>query len=377
MGAGPRDALLFCGSGSGSTAAIKRLQEVQRLGLARELARALHERCAYACFDFACSGPYVDIDMRSGEIDGYDAVFLSPHKFIGGPGSPGVLLLSEALYGLKGRPPSTSGGGTVLYVNGYNEEDTLYCEDLEEREDAGTPPILQKVRAALAYRVKDYMGESLIKHRESVMVARAMERLLANPRVRMLGNTRADRLPVVSFLLYPPPPRAGDTCGKHLHCRFVTRLLNDLFGVQARGGCACAGPYGHALLGITRDRAKSIRSAIEKEYEGVKPGWTIVSFSYYSTFEELDFVLNAIEFLATYGHRFLLLYRFKWTTGNWAHMNDGHHDRTMRGSSTSDIKSTYSDYLRTAKQIADGLSDAPEQQRVPDYINRELVDFRI
>ncbi|XP_062203181.1 uncharacterized protein LOC133905432 [Phragmites australis] len=419
MGAGPGDALLFCGAGT--TAAIKRLQEVMgiavpsadlrdrlavqlrteeqwvvfigpyehhsnllswrrslaevveigvdddglvdiaalRRGLrspkyadrpmlgsfsacsnvtgimtdTRELARVLHQHGAFACFDFAASGPYVKIDMKSGEIDGYDAVFLSPHKFVGGPGTPGILVLNKALYRLKSQPPSTCGGGTVAYVNGFKEEDTLYYDDIEEREDAGTPPIIQKIRASLTFWVKEYIGYNTMSLRERVYSEMAMKRLVSNPNVRVLGNVDVERLPIFSFLIYPPKSNLlfdvadepgcdkplNDMRDKRLplHGRFVTRLLNDLFGIQARGGCACAGPYGHTLLNIENKLSLRIRSAILKGYNGLKPGWTRLSFAYYLSKEEFKFILDAIEFVVAYGHRFLPFYKFDWITGDW------------------------------------------------------------
>jgi len=266
--------------------------------------------------------------MKSGEIDGYDAVFLSPHKFVGGPGTPGILVMNKALYRLNSQPPSTCGGGTVAYVNGFNEEDTLYYDDIEEREDAGTPPILQKIRASLAFWVKEYIGYDMMSLREKVYSEMAMKRLVSNPNIRVLGNTDVERLPIFSFLIYPPVANnplsedaaaAGEPGSKRLplHGRFVTRLLNDLFGIQARGGCACAGPYGHTLLNINNDLSLRIRSAILEGYSGLKPGWTRLSFAYYLSKEEFNFILAAIEFIALYGHRFIPLYKFDWITGDW------------------------------------------------------------
>jgi selenocysteine lyase/cysteine desulfurase len=265
-------------------------------------------------------------------MDGYDAVFLSPHKFLGGPGSPGVLLMSDELYRLKHSPPSTSGGGTVVYVNGYSERDTLYCEDVEEREDAGTPAIMQKIRAALAFRVKEHIGNDVIREREASLAAKALERLSANPNILILGDgTTKHRQSIVSFLVYPE----GSKRGKHLHCRFVTILLNDLFGVQARGGCACAGPYSHALLGVGPAQAELIRSTIERGYESVKPGFTRVGFCYYASPEEIDFVLDAVDFVAANGHRFLSLYKFNWRTGDWHHTGIGCDVKEKSGRSLS------------------------------------------
>ncbi|KAK3139516.1 hypothetical protein QOZ80_5AG0384550 [Eleusine coracana subsp. coracana] len=289
----------------------------------RQIARVLHQHGAYACFDFAASGPYVKIDMKSGEIDGYDAVFLSPHKFVGGPGTPGILLMNKGLYKLSSQPPSLCGGGTVAYVNGFSEE----------REDAGTPPIVQKIRTSLAFWVKEYIGYDRMGLHERVYSETAMKRLVSNPNIWVLGNTSVESLPIFSFLIYPPvkdslynivdQPSSDrwleDLRRKQqpLHGRFVTRLFNDLFGIQARGGCACAGPYGHTLLKIENDLSLRLRSAILQGYSGLKPGWTRLSFSYYLSKEEFKFILSAIEFIASYGHRFLSLYKFDWITGNW------------------------------------------------------------
>lgn len=143
----------------------------------------------------------------------------------------------------------------------FSFQDTLYCEDLEEREDAGTPPIVQKIRAALAFAVKSYAGPKLIHHYEKALGERAMARLGANPKIRVLGKNHGDSQPIFSFIVYPS---GGDSEAKHLHCHFTSRLLNDLFGIQARGGCACAGPYGHLLLGVSQEQSLAYRAAIEK-----------------------------------------------------------------------------------------------------------------
>lgn len=200
-------------------------------------------------------------------------------------------------------------------------QDTVYYDDIEDREDAGTPPIVQKVRASLAFWVKEHVGRDAIVLREQVYAEAAMARLLSNPNVEVLGNAGARRLPIFSFLVYPGGGGGGVNEDKQhlpLHGRFVAKLLNDLFGIQARGGCACAGPYGHALLGVGEDLSLRIRDAIIRGYHGVKPGWTRVSFAYYLSRDEFRFVLAAIDFVAAHGHRFLPLYSFDWATGNWA-----------------------------------------------------------
>lgn len=385
----------------------------------RTLARVLHEHGAFACFDFAASGPYVQIDLQSGELEGYDAIFLSPHKFVGGPGTSGILLMSKTLYQLRSSAPSTCGGGTVSYVNGFDEKDTLYYENIEDREDAGTPPIVQKIRAALAFWLKEYMGNHLIETQENTFADRALQRLLPNPNIQILGNSSVKRQPILSFLIYttsldqkkesldknPNMWRERKTKkDKPLHGRFVTRLLNDLFGIQARGGCACAGPYGHILLNVDVEESLAFRTAIQKGYNGIKPGWTRLNFIYYMSVTEVEFILEALEFLASYGQRFLPLYHFNWKTGDWTfrenilknvrglefssmqHIRGGIDDinttpnkekESDAKSSSTSIEHKYTTYLETANNIARCLPKSPPQRRIPKKIDPNLVTFRI
>ncbi|XP_010245844.1 PREDICTED: uncharacterized protein LOC104589279 [Nelumbo nucifera] len=378
----------------------------------RGIARLLHQHGAFACFDFAASGPYVEIDMRSGELDGYDALFLSPHKFLGGPGTPGILLMSTALYQLRFSPPSTCGGGTVSFVNSFSERDTLYYEDIEEREDAGTPPIIQKIRAALAFWVKEYIGYSVIDEQEHVFVNAVLRRLLPNPNIWVLGNTSVKRLSIISFLMYTTTNsssseegedgrrvrdrglnmwrESGNKRDKPLHGPFVAKLLNDLFGIQSRGGCACAGPYGHLLLDANESLSLAFRSAIQKGYAGVKPGWTRVSFPYYMSIEEFEFILAAMEFVALYGQRFLPLYHFNWKTGNWTFKKKAFMDiqtgeereldfsrLSLANRMATGVVNKYASYLETAKHIANSLPKFPRPRKVPKDIDPGLVHFRV
>ncbi|XP_021899936.1 uncharacterized protein LOC110816177 [Carica papaya] len=402
----------------------------------RKIARLFHQYGGLACFDFAASGPYVEIDMRSGEADGYDAIFLSPHKFLGGPGSPGILLMSKALYQLKSSPPSTCGGGSVNYVNGFSEKDTLYLEDIEERENSGTPQIIQMVRVALAFWVKEYIGYELIEKQENIYIHRALKRLLPNHNIWILGNTSAKRQAILSFMIYSTTnsssheekkhsdnvddartkkvvglymwEEAGNKRDKPLNGPFVARLLNDLFGIQARGGCACAGPYGHRLFGIDETQAQAFRSAIQKGYSAVKPGWTRVSFPYYMSNEEFEFILAALEFIATYGQRFLPLYHFNLTTGDWTFKHETFQDilgkeknceigwfplaaaanafslehgrfeeHNIDDKHQQGMISKYASYLENAKQIAGLLPKFPPQRRLQGDIDLNLLPFRV
>ncbi|GJS24894.1 pyridoxal phosphate-dependent transferase [Tanacetum coccineum] len=396
----------------------------------RSLSRLLHQFGAFVCFDFATSGPYVDIDMRSTAVDGYDAITLSPHKFLGGPGSPGILLMNKALYQLKYSPPSTCGGGTVDYVNSFDEKDTLYVSDIEEREHAGTPQIIQRVKAALAFQVKEYVGYKIISEKEHEYIDRALERLLKNQNIRVLGNTKVERQAILSFLVYTitSSPNVEHVNGKAdgimhlsseiskkrdkpLNGNFVAKLLNDLFGIQARGGCACAGPYGHHLIGIDKPLSKEIRSAIEMGYIGVKSGWTRVSFPYYMSNEEFEFILSAIEFIAIYGQRFLPFYHFNWNTGSWKFNIDVIKETFLKENNcklctsfannalkvvlqdkiknlgTPEIiecktkddtrLSEYTYYMETAKHIGDMLPKFPSRGSVPNNINPNNIWFRV
>ncbi len=233
-----------------------------------EVARLLHRHGAYACFDYAASGPYAEIDMNpprdaGGDDPSIDAVFLSPHKFLGGPGSSGVLVFNERLYP-RDLPPSVAGGGTVDYVSPLDQD---FIADIEEREKAGTPGVLQTLKAALALDLKRCIGAGRIEAREHELVARALGRWGAHPRIEVLGNPDpARRIGIVSFNLLDPR-------GRYLHPKFVTVLLNDLFGIQSRAGCSCAGPYGHRLLGIDQPTSELYRDWVRKGFQGIKPGW--------------------------------------------------------------------------------------------------------
>ncbi len=328
----------------------------------RAVARLLHAHGARAAFDFAASGPYVKIDVREsapGADDGIDAVVMSPHKFLGGPGSPGLLLIHEGLYRLAS--PTTAGGGTVTYVSHVTHR---FVEDVETREDAGTPGILQKLRAAMAFRVKERVGVGLIEEREAEFIGRALTRLCANPRVEVLGNVTAPRLAVVSFLLKPND--------RYLHPRFVVRLLSDLFGIQGRAGCSCAGPYGHDLLHIDDEESRRYLEQIEAGYEGLKPGWSRLSFHYLLDEAEFEFLLAAVEFLADEGDAFLPLYDFDWESGAWHHVDDptaaagtGFAPEEWEAVPETDGERAqeYAAYLAEARRLARELRAAPPAAR--------------
>ncbi|MCB1857574.1 MAG: aminotransferase class V-fold PLP-dependent enzyme [Gammaproteobacteria bacterium] len=277
-----------------------------------EIAGLLHRHEALAFFDFAASAPYVDIDMNpmwGTAEEALDAVFISPHKFLGGPGASGLLIFNKRCYHQE-LPPSIAGGGTVEYVG---PEDHDFIGDIEAREKAGTPGILQTIKAALAFEVKLAIGTERIGAREHQMTQLAMARWGEHPGIEILGNPDPERrIGIISF-------NVRDPHRNYLHPRFVTTLLNDLFGIQTRAGCSCAGPYGHKLLDIDPHKAAAYRTWISRGYHGVKPGWCRIGFHYAFDDLEVDYLLDAVEFVADHGHRFLHQYRFDAREGGWEH----------------------------------------------------------
>ena len=274
-----------------------------------EIAALLHRHGALACFDYAASGPYVAMDMNPGGEAWLDAIFLSPHKFVGGPGSSGVLVFNERLY-RQDLPPTVGGGGTVDYVSPTDQD---FVADIEAREKAGTPGILQTLRAALAFEIKAAVTPAAIESREAVLLTRAFARWTDAEGVEILGNRDPTlRIGIVSF-------NVRDPRGGYLHPKFVTALLNDLFGIQSRAGCSCAGPYGHRLLAIKHDVSEQYRAWVRKGYHGIKPGWCRIGFHFVMDDVDADFVIEAVRFVAREGYKFLPSYRFDPFSGAWQH----------------------------------------------------------
>ena len=273
------------------------------------VAKLLHEHGALSFWDFAAAAPYVDITMCPADepLAYKDAVFLSPHKLIGGPGTPGVLAVRRAL--VRNAVPTVPGGGTVAYVNPYEH---VYLEDPIAREEGGTPDIVGSIRAGLVFQLKEAVGVPVIRAAEEALLRRAVDAWSAEPSIEILGNVDAERLSIVSFVVRRPT-------GRYLHHNFVVSLLNDLFGIQARGGCSCAGPYGHRLLGIDIERSHAFEREITHGCEGIKPGWVRVNFTYFLDEQVADYIIDAVLFVARLGARFLSDYRFDTVTGLWHH----------------------------------------------------------
>jgi hypothetical protein len=240
------------------------------------------------------------------ELDYKDAIVLSPHKFIGGPGTPGVLVARRELF--RNRVPAAPGGGTVAYVNPLEH---VYLADPEHREEGGTPAIVESIRAGLAFQLKERVGSEAIREREEAFIGRAMAAWGGEPTMALLGNPALPRLSIVSFTIRHN--------GRYLHHNFVVALLNDLFGIQSRGGCSCAGPYGHRLLGIDIETSHAFEREISRGCEGIKPGWIRVNFNYFISEAVFDFLLRAVALVARQGWRLVPWYRFEPATGLWRH----------------------------------------------------------
>jgi selenocysteine lyase/cysteine desulfurase len=269
----------------------------------------LHRHGALSFWDFAAAAPYVAIDMYGDGGASYkDAVFLSPHKFIGGPGTPGVLVVRREL--LRNRVPVVPGGGTVAYVNPLEHR---YLDDPVHREEGGTPAIVDSIRAGLVFQLKQAVGIDVIRAHEDYYLRRAVAAWLEEPAIQILGNLDSERLSIVSFVLKAPS-------GRYLHHNYVVSLLNDLFGIQSRGGCSCAGPYGHTLLGIGLDRSHEFEhEIIDHGCEGIKPGWVRVNFNYFISEPVFRYVVEAVRLVARDGWRLLGDYRFDPASGLWRH----------------------------------------------------------
>ena len=245
-----------------------------------ELARVMHEHEGVCFIDYAASAPYDEINMHPGDpMEKLDAVLFSPHKFLGGPGSPGILVFDSSVY--NSEVPDNPGGGTVDWTNPWGEY--KYIDDIELREDGGTPGFLQTIKAALAINLKDQMGVENIHKRENQLLKVALDGLSRIPNLNILADNTHERLGVISFYF------------NKIHYNLVVKLLNDRYGVQVRGGCACAGTYGHFLLNVDYEHSRTITSRINTGDLSGKPGWVRLSLHPTMTDRELDYILAALQ----------------------------------------------------------------------------------
>ena len=276
------------------------------------LARIMHEYDGYCFVDFAASAPYVHINMHpENPLEKLDAIFFSPHKFLGGPGTSGALIFDSKLY--SNTVPDNPGGGTVMWTNPWGEHS--YIEDIEAREDGGTPGFLQAIRTAMAIQLKEKMGVDNMLHREEELLQIAFTRLRRIPGLHILADHIEDRLGVMSFYV------------EELHYNLMVTLLNDRFGIQVRGGCSCAGTYGHFLLHVDRSLSKSITDRIDRGDLSMKPGWVRLSIHPTMTNETLHGIIDAIEAVVTHYHEWKQDYVYCSKSNEFTHASGNCTDR--------------------------------------------------
>lgn len=266
----------------------------------------LHRYHALSFWDFAAAAPYVKLDINpsSDPALAKDAIFFSTHKFIGGPGTPGILVVKKAI--IDNQIPSNVGGGTVSFVTPENH---TFLPVGERREEGGTPSIIESIRAGLVFQLKQAVGEKAIETREHELVQLIDKHWQQQPNIERLGHAEADRLSITAFRI--------KTEWGYLHHGFVTALLNDMFGIQVRGGCSCAGPYGHQLLGIDKTESERIQVALKQGEKLVKPGWVRFNLNYFLNDAEAVFILDAIDFIAKHGTTLLPYYAYDQGTDLW------------------------------------------------------------
>jgi selenocysteine lyase/cysteine desulfurase len=342
------------------------------------LAEVLHAHGALSLWDFAAAAPYVEIDMMpEGRPQAYkDAVFLSPHKIIGGPGTPGLLVARKELF--TNEVPGVPGGGTVAFVQPDAHE---YLTDIEHREEGGTPAIVESIRAGLVFQLKESVGTDRIRELEEGFIRRAIASWEENPAIEILGNHDAERLSIVSFVVRHE--------GVYLHHNFLVALLNDLFGIQSRGGCSCAGPYGHALLGIDHEHSDSIVHEVTLGCEGIKPGWVRVNFNYFISEAVFRYIVDAVHMVATHGWKLLPWYRLDLETATWEHVDgrssapfslddisyDGGEMRYAADHSLAD-DDVLETYLREAAEIFESVDPTLAPPQPPLQVTASVEDLR-
>jgi selenocysteine lyase/cysteine desulfurase len=280
----------------------------------REVARMMHQWGGLCFVDFACSGPYVDIRMHTDDpLESLDAIFFSPHKFLGGPGTPGILVFNSDLY--KDQTPDMPGGGTVTWTNPWGQHH--YFRDIEVREDGGTPGFLQTIKAAMAIRLKEAMGVDNILAREHEQADMLWEALTRIPNLKLLADNMPQRLGVFSFYI------------EHCHFNLAVRLLNDRFGIQTRGGCSCAGTYGHYLLHLDEDTSSKIFNQVDNGNFAMRPGWVRASIHPTMTDAEITYLADAIRQVAENHQVWGQDYRYQPATNEYHHLtfNAGAEDR--------------------------------------------------
>jgi selenocysteine lyase/cysteine desulfurase len=277
------------------------------------LAQLMHQYDGYCFIDFAAAAPYIPINMHPKDPKHrLDAIYFSPHKFLGGPGSSGILVFSQDLYP-KHVPPETPGGGTVAWTNPWGGR--RYYDDIQLREDGGTPGFLQAIRAALAIQLKEQMHPPHMVAREKTLLTMLLDGLHTIPNLHILGENNEEKLGIVSFYI--------DT----IHYNLVVKLLNDKYGIQTRGGCSCAGTYGHYLLGIDKKTSARITNAIDMGDVCQKPGWVRVSLHPTLLEEEIELLIVALKEIAMLVNEWKQDYVYDMKTNEFVHKDSQHTEK--------------------------------------------------
>jgi selenocysteine lyase/cysteine desulfurase len=329
------------------------------------ISAVLHRHGALAVWDYASAGPYLPIEMNpapdgaEGRPAYKDAVFLSPHKFVGGPGTPGVLVAKRRLF--RNRVPTVPSGGTILFVSPTRQS---YHRDPAIREEGGTPAIVESIRAGLVFALKDAVGAEEIQRREHDFARRALDSWGRNPNLVLLGNPDRERLAILSFAVRHPRGL--------LHSNFVGALLSDLFGIQARTGCFCAGPYIHRSYPIDELWSRRMETEAVRGRLGAKLSFVRIGFNYFTSEEVFRYVLAAVHLVAREGWKLLPLYRFEPGSGLWRHVSGGARaglslDRLAFGADVVEVgprrltapESVLQRYLVQARRILEELEASP------------------
>jgi len=285
-----------------------------------KLAKLMHEYGGVCFIDFAASAPYAEINMHPEDpMEKLDAIFFSPHKFLGGPGTAGIIIFDSSLYNCE--VPDNPGGGTVDWTNRWGEY--KYIDDIELREDGGTPGFLQAIKTALTFELKDQMGIENIENREKELIPRAFRGLKAIPSVRILADNVIDRIGALSFYI------------ENVHFNLVVKLLSDRYGIQVRGGCACAGTYGHYLLDVSYDYSREITDLINHGDLSQKPGWIRWSIHPTSLDSEIDYFVYAVDEIAKNHKKWGMEYEYDKQSNEFAH-------KDMKGKSNYDLNKWFS-----------------------------------
>lgn len=271
--------------------------------------RILKANGALSVWDYAGGAPYLPVSVKPADVE-LDALFLSTHKYPGGPAASGILAVRNQLSSTN--RPSWPGGGTVTYVSPWNHD---YVSSLSAREEAGTPNVIGDIRAALCFMVKDAIGPEYLAKRQAELKNRATANWSEQTNIRVLGHQTAQRLPIFSFQVL-------DEKGELVQHQLFTRMLSDLYGIQARGGCACAGPYGHDLLGIDADQSAQMRREIQEGNPLARPGWVRLNFSYLLNDEKANFIIESVIELANSASKYIDNYVFDHATGSFLHRDE-------------------------------------------------------